>query len=159
IVAAATSAHDELTRLAVARGIPVLVEKPLTSTEEQAEALRAAAHAAGGRVVMAHNSLYASGLDELFSTPPARAAGTYIHRRTPNSGDAMRTWGRAFFYEGIYHILAVAGRACGGGMGNVVQVSYRGDAHPERVRIELAYGGSLAEVMLDFTCAVEEDVL
>src|SRR5262249_38323166 len=45
IIAAATAAHDELVRLAISRGIPALVEKPLTSTEEQAEALRAAVSA------------------------------------------------------------------------------------------------------------------
>src|SRR5262249_7799161 len=99
IIAAATSAHDELLRLAIARGIPALVEKPLATTDEQAEALRAAIVAAGARVAVAHNSLYASGLDELLAAPPARSTVTYVHRRTPSSPDAMRTWSRGFLYE------------------------------------------------------------
>ncbi len=159
IIAAATNAHDELTRLAIARGVPALVEKPLASTEEQAEALGALARAAQARIVMAHNSLHAPGLAEILALPLQRPAATYLLRRTPGSSDAMRTWSRSFLYETVYHVLAVVGRACGGGIGEVVKASYNGESHPEQLRVQLRYGDALAEITLDFTAAVDEDSL
>lgn len=159
IIAAATSAHDELTRLAISRGVPALVEKPLASTEEQAEALRAAATEAGAPVVMAHNSLYPPGLDQVLAIPLPGASATYILRRTPGSGDAMRTWNRSYLYETVYHILAVVGRACGGGVGEVEKASFRGEGCPEQLRVQLRYGGASAEILLDYTAAHEEDAL
>ncbi len=159
IVAAATSAHDELTRIAIARGVPVLVEKPLTPTLEQAEALRDHAHATGARIVMAHNSLHAPGLDEMLAAPLDRPSLSYTLRRTPSSSDGMRTWSRAFLYETIYHVLALAGRVCGGGVGEIVQTTYRGEGRPEQVKMQLRYGEATAEITLDYTGTVEEDIL
>jgi predicted dehydrogenase len=159
IIAAATNVHDELTRLAIARGVPALVEKPLASSEEQAEALGAAAIEAGARIVMAHNSLYPPGLDQVLAIPLPGASATYVLRRTPGSGDAMRTWNRSFLYETVYHVLAVVGRACGGGVGEVVKASYRGEAQPEQLRIQLRYDAASAEILLDYTAAIDEDAL
>jgi predicted dehydrogenase len=62
IVAAATAVHDELARLAIARGIPALVEKPIANDEAEATGLRDAAWAAGACLIPAHNSLFAAGL-------------------------------------------------------------------------------------------------
>ncbi len=159
IVAAATTAHDELTRIAIDRGVPVLVEKPLTPSLEEAEALRDYARAADARVAMAHNSLYAPGLDEMLAVPLARPSLSYTLRRTPSSSDGMRTWSRAFLYETIYHVLALTGRACGGGIGEVVQTSYRGEGRPEQLRMQLLYGESTADITLEYTGTVEEDIL
>jgi MoaA/NifB/PqqE/SkfB family radical SAM enzyme/predicted dehydrogenase len=159
IVAAATAAHDELVRAAIARGVPALLEKPPTSSEESAAALAAAARQAQARVVLAHNSLHAPGLDELLARAGGGAAVTYVFRRTPGSSDTMRTWNRSFLYETVYHLLVVVGRAAGGGAGEVVKASYRGEAHPEQLRLQLGYAGGTAEVVLDFGAAVEEDAL
>ena len=159
IVAAATPAHEAIVRLAIARGVPALVEKPLASTEEQGAALRAAAIEAGATIVMAHNSLHAPGLGEVLATPLRRPSATYVLRRTPGSGDAMRTWSGSFLYETVYHVLAVVGRACGGGAGEVVKASYRGEARPEQLRLQLRYGEAPAEITLDYAAAVEEDAL
>lgn len=157
IIAAATPAHDELLRLAMARGIPALVEKPLASSVDQAESLCAAARAAGVQAVMAHNSLHAPGIDEVLAEKLAHATASYVFRRTAGSGDAMRTWSRSFLYETVYHLLAVVGRACGGGVGEVAKASYRGESRPELIRVQLRYGQSQAELVLDFTATVEED--
>lgn len=159
IIAAATNAHDELARLAIARGLPMLIEKPLASTLEQAEALRAAIREAGTVVMMAHNSVHAGGLGELFSVAWERPNVSYLCRRTPGSNDAMRTWNRSNLYETIYHLFAVVGRLSGGGVGDVNQVVYRGESYPERLRLHLEYRGGQAEITLDFTGSVEEDVL
>lgn len=159
IVAAATAAHDELARLALANGIPALIEKPLAATLAQAEALRQAAAQAGARFVMAHNSLHAPGLDEVLARRGAQPAASYVMRRTPGSPDAMRTWNRSFLYETVYHLLAITGRACGGGVGAVTKAAYRGEARPEQLRLHLAYDGGVAELTIDFTAAAEEDAL
>jgi hypothetical protein len=71
----------------------------------------------------------------------------------------MRSWSRSYLYETIYHVLAVVGRACGGGVGEVVKASFRGDGYPEHVRLQMRYGDSSADVSLDYTAAVEEDSL
>jgi len=159
IVAASTDVHDELTRLAIARGLPVLLEKPVAGSVAQAEALRDAARAAGVTIVPAHNSLCAGGLDEMWATAWRRPSVAYVCRRTPASADALRTWNRSNLYETVYHLAAIVGRVCGGGVGDVAQVLYRGESHPERLRLELRYGEAGAEITLDFTAAVEEDVL
>jgi MoaA/NifB/PqqE/SkfB family radical SAM enzyme/predicted dehydrogenase len=159
IVAAATAAHDELTRLAISRGVPALVEKPLASSEEQAAALIAAARGAGARIVMAHNSLHAPGLDEVLGVALEQPSASYVFRRTPSSPDTMRTWNKSFLYETVYHLLAVVGRACGGGAGEVVKASYRGEAFPEQIRLQLRYGDAVGEITFDFTSAIEEDTL
>ncbi len=108
---------------------------------------------------MAHNSLHAPGLDEVLATPLRCPSATYVLRRTPGSGDAMRTWNRSFLYETVYHVLAVVGRACGGGAGEVVKASYRGEARPEQLRLQLRYGEAPAEITLDYAAAIEEDAL
>jgi predicted dehydrogenase len=159
IIAAATDAHDALARVALARAIPALLEKPVTRTEEEAVALRDAATAAGACIVPAHNALYASGIDELLAIEVARPAVSYVVRRTPRSGDAMRTWNRSSLYETVYHLLVVVGRASGGGVGQVVKAAFRGDASPEHIRLHLQYDDAPAEIVLDLAAALEEDVL
>jgi molybdenum cofactor biosynthesis enzyme MoaA/predicted dehydrogenase len=159
IIAAATAVHADLARLAIDRGVPALLEKPVTSSEEQGAALGAAAAAAGACIVPAHNALHAAGLDELFAEPCARPAVSYVWRRTRRSADCPRTWNRAALYETLYHVLAVVGRAAGGGDGEVMKASIRGEAMPEYLRLELRYGATPAEVVLDMDAALEEDVI
>jgi predicted dehydrogenase len=52
--------HRELVLAALERGKPVLVEKPLTTTRREAEALLAASERVGGRVMVAHTLRYDS---------------------------------------------------------------------------------------------------
>jgi predicted dehydrogenase len=159
IIAAATAAHESLARLAIDRGIPALLEKPIAAGEAEAVRLRDAARAAGACVIPAHNTLHSAGLGDFLVAPRGSAAVLYVCRRTAASPDAMRNWSRGFLYETLYHVLAVVGRACGGGAGAVVHAAYRGDARPERLRVELRYGECSAEVTLDYAGAIEDDLL
>ncbi len=159
IIAAATAAHESLARLAIDRGIPALLEKPIAASEAEGVRLRDAAHAAGACVIPAHNTLHAAGLGDFLVAPRGCAAVLYVCRRTAASPDAMRNWSRVFLYETLYHVLAVVGRVCGGGAGAVVHAAYRGDARPERLRVELRYGECSAEVTLDYAGAIKDDVL
>jgi MoaA/NifB/PqqE/SkfB family radical SAM enzyme/predicted dehydrogenase len=159
IIAAATAAHAALARLAVARGIPVLLEKPIASSEQEARSLCEIAGAGGATVVPAHNTLHTPGLQEFLSASAGRTAVTYTWRRTRGSGDTMRTWNRSFLYESLHHLLAVVGRGVGGGVGEVIRASYRGEGAPESLRVELDYGGAPAEITIDFAAAADEDAV
>ena len=159
IVAAATIVHDELTRLAIAREIPVLLEKPVTSTVEEALALCDLVAASDAIVVPAHNTLHASGLEQVLGRPFEQAQISYTWRRKAGSGDTMRTWNRGFLYESLYHLLAVIGGVAGGGTARVSGVQHRGEGTPASLRIDLCYEAADASLVLDFAAAVEEDVL
>ncbi len=158
IVAAATPAHAALVAEARARGVPVLVEKPLTRTEAEAEALLADV-ARGGSVVMpAHAVLHASGLEQLWSSAPHTSV--VLVRRTPrHSPDAPTAWGRGALSETLYHLLVMTGRACGGGVAEVAHAQSGGDSAPERVVLNLRYPRGEAELRLDFRAAQDELML
>ncbi len=158
ILAAATPAHFPVARLALERGIPVLVEKPLTSSESEARELLAFASSAS-LLVAAHNDVHAVGLDEVFRFGAAAGVLSHVRRRTPPSPDSPRTWNRSALYEVLYHALALAGRAAGGGPGEVTRVQLRGESRPEHIRAELVYGAVHADVVLDFAAGSEEDTL
>lgn len=159
IIAAATEAHVQLARLAIERRTPALLEKPIATDPDQARALRDAAIEAGACVVPAHNSLYSPGLGLVLAVPLSHPQVSYTWRRTQRSNDTMRLWSRSYLYETAYHLLVVVGRAAGGGRGTVSKASFRGDATPEHVRIELNYPDGTAEVIMDFAAAGEEDAL
>jgi UDP-N-acetylglucosamine 3-dehydrogenase len=58
IIAAPTTFHGPLAHAAIARGLPVLVEKPLAATHEEALAIVAAGRAAGVPVQVGHVERY-----------------------------------------------------------------------------------------------------
>src|SRR5207253_412993 len=112
IIAAATEAHVELARLAIARGIPALVEKPLARTEEEAVALVREVEEKGALLAPAHNSLHVAGLDAVLAasgrggaTSGSRGDLSLIRRRTATSPDVPRLWSRAYLQESLYHAL------------------------------------------------------
>ncbi|MFT3769685.1 MAG: radical SAM protein [Minicystis sp.] len=159
IIAAATQAHHALAREALARGIPMLLEKPLTRTEAEAEDLvRAALERPEVALVPGHNMIFASGVEALFDRAELPVIA-YARRCTPSSAEAMRAWSRAALYEVLYHALSLVGRAAGGGVPRVSDARHQGDAVPERIRLQLGYAGGEAEILLDFTASVDETTL
>ena len=58
VVAAPTTTHPALAHAAIARGLPVLVEKPLAATTEEAKAIVDAARSAGVPVQVGHVERY-----------------------------------------------------------------------------------------------------
>lgn len=154
VVAAATAAHHALALLAAARGLPVLVEKPLAQTQEQAEALVRA----GERVVVmpAHALLFAPGvraLQALLQAPGGAAASraSATLRATALSPDAPASWSRGALFESLYHAVYLLGAATGGCEARVGRCEARGGGAPEWVRAELEFpGGVRGELELDF---------
>ena len=65
VIAAPTTAHRELTIAAVERGIPVLVEKPLAATIEDATAILTASRKAGVPVAVGHIERFNPAVREL----------------------------------------------------------------------------------------------
>lgn len=156
IVAAATPAHHALARAALAQGIPTLMEKPLTRTEDEAEELvRLSEELPDALLLPAHNMLFAAGVEALFDAPDLPLVA-YARRCTPTSPGVMRTWSRASTYEVLYHALSLVGRAAGGGVPRVIEAEAHGDATPERLRLRLQYTHTEGEIVLDFNATTDE---
>ena len=150
VVAAATTAHHELVLEAIARRIPVLVEKPMTRTLQQAAAL--AAHPEAGRVMVAHARCFAPGMLELRRLiaslgEPVRAVFLAVRSRA-ESHEMPSTWGRESFLETFYHAAYLTASLAGGGVASVTWAEARRTARPEWVRVVLGYpSGCTAEIV------------
>jgi predicted dehydrogenase/MoaA/NifB/PqqE/SkfB family radical SAM enzyme len=158
VVAAATSAHHELARLALERGVPVLLEKPLARTEEQGAELVQLAARAGTFLLPAHNDLFAPGLDRLFAAGPFQRV-SWTRRCPSTSQEAPRAWARAALFETMHHAVSVVARALGGGVGTVTSSFTRGVVVPELVRVQLEFAGKQAEIVFDWSGSADELVV
>lgn len=149
VVAAATTAHHALALEALARGIPVLVEKPVARTLEQAAAL--AAHPAASRVMVAHEHRFVPGMVELRRLlaalgEPVRAVALSVRARAEGR-EMPLTWAREAFLETFYHAAYLTGALAGGGVAAVTRAEARRTSRPEWVRVVLRYpSGCTAEL-------------
>ncbi len=144
IIAASTAAHLELTRAALAAGVPVLLEKPLAGSLAEAEAL--AALPGAERISCAHNLVFSPGLTAVLKAPLA------VVRRVPRTApDALHAWSRAGLLELLHHLAAVVCRAAADFQ--VLEARWTGSSPPGSVRFGLSCGS--LELQLD----AEEDVL
>lgn len=150
VVAAATHAHFDLAKLCLEAGVPVLVEKPFSRTPQEAEEL--VRLAADRRVVLmpAHNVLFGEGLERLFAVTGPRTLA-YARHCPPHSPDAPRSWNRAQLAETLYHAVALATHAMGGGAATIQDAYVRGDSVPERLKARLQFPAGPAELAFDFT--------
>lgn len=156
IIAAATPAHHALARTALAQGLPVLLEKPLTRTEDEAaDLVRAVEERPGAILLPAHTLLFAAGVDALLDAEGLPSI-SFSRRSTASSPEAMRAWSRAALSELLYHALSLVGRAAGGGVPLVNEVHHQGDVAPERIRLQLTYPRAEAEITLDFAAIADE---
>lgn len=153
VVAAATIAHHELAMLAIARGLPVVVEKPLAHTLEQAEELVAR----GAALVMpAHAMSFTPGVRALIEALGSGDFGRVLRvaaiRRAPAaSPDAPAAWSRDALYQTLYHSSYLLGSVAGSYAPTVVRAEGRGANRPELVRVSLDYPhGVKGEITLDF---------
>jgi len=151
IVAAATVAHLPLAQLALARGLPVLLEKPLTRTQDEARVLLAQPRA--DRVMAAHVLLFAPGVRALRER---LAEGAWVPRHTvcarrtpPSAPDAPRGWSRDALYQPLYHAAYLL-LAFGAGEPALTRVEARGRDRPLWVRAEVCFpSGATGEIVLD----------
>jgi len=96
IVATPPSLHAEMAMAAVAAGIPVLVEKPLTLGLKEAIALRDQARARNGLVMVGHTHLFHPAFEELKRQAPRlgtiRAIEAEAGARGPYRADVPVLW-------------------------------------------------------------------
>jgi predicted dehydrogenase/pyruvate-formate lyase-activating enzyme len=160
IVAAATLAHHALAGLAAERGIPVLVEKPLARTAD--EALAMVAWSERSAVMAAHVMLFAPGVRRLRALltdgefpPPRRVV---CARRWPAAaGDAPKAWSRDALYQPLYHSAYLLA-AFGSGEPALIRVEARGGDRPAFLRAEFAFpDGAVGELVLDSEAAAPVD--
>lgn len=155
IVAAATPAHFELARAAIERGVHVLLEKPVTHTDEQGMALLELARGTDRVLMPAHNLLFAPGLERLLSA--AGPAELRFVRSCPASvPDAPRSWSRAGLFEIVYHAVSVVAHGLGEALPGIDLAQARGSSRPERVRLELSWPQRRAEIVFDFDAPHDE---
>ena len=96
IVATPPATHGAIARAAIAAGLPVLVEKPLTMDPREARELREAAAASGGFVMVDHTHLFHPAWRALKRAAPGfgrvRAIDGLAGNMGPFRGDAPPLW-------------------------------------------------------------------
>jgi predicted dehydrogenase len=161
VVAAATVAHHGLVSLAVARGLPVLVEKPLAQTRAQALEL-ISLEAAGAFVMVAHGMAFTPGVQALREVlGGARLRRVEVLRRIPvGAPEALAVWARDGLYQLLLHVVSLVGAVTGSCVGTLQRVEARGELRPEFLRAELVGEGALAiTLILDFQASAALDEL
>jgi molybdenum cofactor biosynthesis enzyme MoaA/predicted dehydrogenase len=155
IVAADTRVHAELAALALERGMPVLIERPLTYRLDEAEALVAAARGGRAAAMVAHATLFAEGLAEVLARGRGGAID-YVARGAPDGARAPRAWSKLTLFEALYDAAALLVRAAGEAVTEVLETRFAGDVRPERVTTRARLGVAEASLTLDFTAAADE---
>lgn len=162
IVAAATLAHHPLTRLAVDRGLPALVEKPLARTLE--EAREVVAWSERSPVMAAHVMLFTPGVRRLRAMVADGSLGAprrvVCARRWPGSSpDAPKAWSRDALYQPLYH-SAYLMAAFAPGEPVLARVEARGSDRPVWIRAEFVFpGGATGEIVIDAEAPAPVDEL
>ncbi|MCB9574417.1 MAG: radical SAM protein [Kofleriaceae bacterium] len=156
VIAAATPAHVATATAAIDAGVPVLIEKPVATTEAEAAALVAHAAARGVALMPAHNDRFAAGL-EAFAAEAAGHDVTITRRSPAGAPDVPLAWSRPALYESLYHLVVLAHRV-GGDELTVAHVQHAGDDRLGRLRAELTAPGG-ATVTIAWEVGATDDAL
>jgi predicted dehydrogenase/pyruvate-formate lyase-activating enzyme len=144
IVAAATGAHRALALEVIAARVPLLLEKPLARTLEEAEEIVRAAAASGGIALPAHQDVFA--LERVLA---AEGEVRWTRRVSPDAPDMPRAWSRAALAQTLHHPIAALVRAAGGRDLEVVLAQHAGGGAPERIRARLRSGAFEGEIVIE----------
>lgn len=140
-VASPARTHAQAARTFLGAGAHVLVEKPLAVTPVDAEALVAAADAAGRVLAVGHQERFvfaAMGLLDI-STPPRRIAARRRNPYSPRGGDVSVT------LDLMVHDLDLARRLAGGAEAVSVTAEGRSERtdHLDRADAEIAFANGV----------------
>ncbi|MCB9506242.1 MAG: radical SAM protein [Myxococcales bacterium] len=156
VIASATHAHAANIESAAARGIPALVEKPPTRTLAEGDALAASIAESGALVMVAHNVLFAAGLDTLWARVPSPARVSLVARTSPMAPSAVRTWHAEGLFQSLYHTVALLTRSARSRSPRVVDVQFTGDSRPETLRFALEFDRCVVDALLDHRASGDE---
>lgn len=149
IVASATASHGAAATAAIAAGAPVLIEKPLAGSLDEARAVVAAAAAAAVPLMVGHNDRFAAGLDRAL----AAAVGRPLSIVRTSAPHALAAWQRAPLFEALYHLMVLAH---GHGATAIAAARWRGDDRPRWLRLAL---DGAAPIAMTWTLAGASDAL
>jgi MoaA/NifB/PqqE/SkfB family radical SAM enzyme len=133
VIASATPTHAAAARAALVAALPVLLEKPIATDEDEAIALAALG---GDRLWPAHSDRFAAGLDDFFAAAAEHALAITRHSPT-GAPEVPLVWSRPALYESLYHLLVLAHRHAGADALAVARVQVTGAQRLERLRVEL----------------------
>lgn len=111
VIASSTSTHADLIELSLARGVPVFVEKPMTTDPRQARRL---AESGQGRLFVMHKWRYHAGIEELRRIAETGELGRPLGMHLRHTGwgtphrDVDATW--ILLPHGLSILLEVLGR-------------------------------------------------
>jgi predicted dehydrogenase/MoaA/NifB/PqqE/SkfB family radical SAM enzyme len=160
LVAAATLAHHPLTRLAVDRGLPALVEKPLARTQDEAQTM--VAWSEQSPIMAAHVMLFTPGVRQLRAMAADGSIGslrrvTCTRRWSASAPDAPKAWSRDALYQPLYH-AAYLMAAFAPGEPTLTRADAHGSDRPLWIRAEFTFpGGAIGEIVLDSEAASAVD--
>jgi MoaA/NifB/PqqE/SkfB family radical SAM enzyme/predicted dehydrogenase len=146
VIASSTGTHAEVARMALARGMVCLVEKPLASSLPEAEALAAEG---GERVIVANQLRAAGGVAEIVGEMGDRTGAhrpidiAITHRAAPSSSASLHAWARGPLYELLLH-LGDLGLFFAGVPLAVRRAEAWGGGRPERICVKARGEGPLA---------------
>jgi len=151
IIATPPSLHAEMTIAAVAAGIPVLVEKPLTLGLAEAVTLREQVRTRKGRVMVDHTHLFHPAFEELKRQVPALGMIREIEAEAGNQGPyredvpVLWDWGP----HDVAMCLDLLGEPPREARGMREERANRGTAVTETIRLELEFSsGARARIRI-----------
>ena len=159
IIASATPSHHGVAKLAIAAGLPLLVEKPLADSETAAEEMAVAAAERGTLLVPGHNDLFFDGLFEFLAA--ARSAPLSIVRRLlADAPDVPSIWSRPALYETLYHLVTIAHAHTRGAETALVtdRVQFAGEQRLTYLRAHMSAGAMSVELTWEVGTADELSV-
>lgn len=150
VIATPPAVHAEMALAAIAAGIPVLVEKPLTMDVAEAEAVVKAAAAAQVAVMVDHIHLYNPAFRRLLELAPGLGGIRAVHSRAGNRGpyradsSVLWDWGP----HDAAMMLRLFGRAPERVVARRLESASVDGAMAELVSLTLDFGGVAAEARL-----------
>jgi predicted dehydrogenase len=150
IVAAPTALHAEMATAAIEAGLPVLVEKPMTLTVGDAEALVELADKRGAVLLVDHVHLYSAAWralkEKTAALGPLRAVAAEAGGPGPFRTDAPMLWD--WGCHDLAMCIDLVGRPPDRATAERIAARHTVDGRGETIAVELGFGGVAARLVL-----------
>lgn len=150
IIATPPTTHAEITLAAIGAGLPVLVEKPMTLSLAEAEAVAEAANTNNAIVLIDHIHLYSAAWEALKREAQAlgtlKAVSTIAGNWGPFRPDTSMMWD--YGAHDIAMCLDLVGRSPETAIANTIETREADDGKGESLALELGFGDVTARITL-----------